>query len=243
MTEPVREPDDPLATARQLGESLAALIGNTDWQIDEVPDAQPPEALPVDDDPPAVIPFARPVDPPLAEAVNETAVPPTPVQIIEALLFVGGPPLNAADAAEAIRGLGQEQFDEIIELLNRTYRIQRRPYTIVHEQAGHVLRVLPRFASIREKLFGGPREARLNQTALDVLALVAYRQPVTKSEIDSSRGLDSGGTLRQLVRLGLVVSTSRPGEQTTYETTARFLEVFHVADLDDLPRMGELQRI
>lgn len=233
------EPDAP-ATAQQLGESYAALVGTKDWQVDEAPDAAPevppPNTIPLPHHPTA----SRP---PLAEAVNEPTVPPTPVQIVEALLFVGGPPLTADHAAEAIRGLTVEQFDECIDMLNRVYRAQNRPYGVERGPTGHVLRVSPRYSGVREKLFGGPREARLTQHALDVLSLVAYRQPVGKSEIDAARGSDSATILRQLVRLGLIgVEPGESGEKL-YGTTTRFLEVFRLRDLADLPELGEPKRV
>jgi segregation and condensation protein B len=187
-----------------------------------------------------------PGSPPLAEPVNEPSVPPTPLQIVEALLFVGGSPLTAEHAADAVRGLSAEQFRECVDTLNRVYRAQNRPYAVVAERGGYVMRVDRRFATVREKLYGGPREARLTQQALDVLSLVAYRQPVGKAAIDSVRGSDSGGVLRQLVRLGLVApTTSGEGgsKEALYGTTPRFLEVFRLRGLDDLPELGEPERV
>jgi len=195
MSEPGTESDN-LANAQTLGESYAALLGASDWHVDEIPEAAPIEV------PPAGVSTTlshHPTSPPLAEPVNEPTVPPSPIQIVEALLFVGGPPLTADDAAEAIRGLSAEQLRGCIEVLNRVYRAQNRPYAVVHGPTGFVLRVDRRYGAIRERLYGGPREARLNQPALDVLSLVAYRQPVPKSEIDAARGADSGSMLRQLV--------------------------------------------
>jgi chromosome segregation and condensation protein ScpB len=239
MTDP--EPDD-LATARRLGESYAALVGAGDWQVDVVPEAVP-VADPPDDDPPVTAPPRHPTAPPLAEAVNEPTIPPTPIQIVEALLFVGGPPLTAEHAAEAIRGLTPDQFRECIDTLNRVYRSQNRPYAVVHGATGYVLRVGRKYAAVRERLFGGPREARLNQPALDVLSLVAYRQPVGKAEIDGARGADSGGVLRQLTRLGLVATETAEAGEVLYRTTGRFLEVFRLRDLEDLPVLGEPKRV
>jgi segregation and condensation protein B len=240
MSEPGTESDN-LANAQTLGESYAALLGASDWHVDEIPEAAPIE------EPPAGVSTTlshRPTSPPLAEPVNEPTVPPSPIQIVEALLFVGGPPLTADDAAEAIRGLSAEQLRGCIEVLNRVYRAQNRPYAVVHGPTGFVLRVDRRYAAIRERLYGGPREARLNQPALDVLSLVAYRQPVPKSEIDAARGADSGSVLRQLVRLGLVAITEvGDSNETAYETTPRFLEVFRLRDLDDLPELGEPKRV
>src|SRR5262249_58277280 len=122
--------------------------------------------------------------------------------------------------------LSSEQLRDCVETLNRVYRAQNRPYAIVHGPGGYVLRVKARYAAIRDKLYGGPREARLNQHALDVLSLVAYRQPVPKEEIDAVRGVDSGPTLRQLVRLGLVAVAWRGAggsEDRACGATARFL--------------------
>jgi len=241
MSEPGTESDN-LANAQQLGESYAALVGASDWHVDEIPEAAPIEEA--HSAPSGAPPQHALTSPPLAEPVNEPTVPPSPIQIVEALLFVGGPPLTAEDAADAIRGLGAEQFRGCIEVLNRVYRAQNRPYSVVHGPTGYVLRVSNRFTGIRERLYGGPREARLNQPALDALSLVAYRQPVPKSEIDAARGADSGTVLRQLVRLGLVaVTEAGDSNESAYETTPRFLEVFRLRDLDDLPELGEPKRV
>ena len=232
---------DPPATAQQLGESFAALVGGRAWQVDEVGDV--PEAIPVAEPVEEPTPPRPPALVPLAEAANDPAIPPTPLQIIEALLFVGGPPLKPEHAADAIRGLTSDQFRDCVDALNRLYRAQNRPYSVVHGPTGYVLRVSSKYAGVKEKLYGGPREARLNQPALDVVALVAYRQPVTKAEIDSARGADSGGVLRQLVRLGLVAASKADGGEAVYSTTDRFLEVFRLKDLDDLPQLGEPTRV
>ncbi len=233
-----KEPE-PLATAQQLGESFAAIIGASEWQVDE--DSSEPGTLATgeteSETPDANVP-GSPKPPPMAEPVNETNVPPSPVQIIEALLFVGGPPLNAEQAAEAIRGLTPEQFQESIGVLNRVYRSQNRPYSVEEGPPGYLLRVSRRYAGVREKLYGGPREARLTQPALDVLSLVAYRQPVDKADIDGARGQDSTPILRQLVRLGLISLSD-----SLYSTTTRFLEIFRLRDLDDLPHLGEVKKI
>jgi segregation and condensation protein B len=167
-------------------------------------------------------------------------------RIIEALLFIGGPPLTALRAGEAIRGLTPPQFIQAIDALNKDYRRQGRPYTIRTQDQGYVLALRPRFRSLAEKLYGGPREARLSPQAIDVLALVAYRQPATREEVDSLRGLDSGALLRQLVRRGLIAVVQR-GEsgqrEVSYGTTGRFLELFGLSSLEDLPQTQDLQML
>jgi segregation and condensation protein B len=185
------------------------------------------------------------VEPSRAENA-ETPPPPPPHRIIEALLFVGGEPLTAKRVCGIVRGLTMEQFDEAITQLNADYRRQGRPYGIQSQGHGWVLTLRPRFRSVVAKLYGGTREARLSQVAIDVLALVAYQQPVTKSEIDNGRGFESGALLRQLVRRGLIQVTRRAeagAREIAYGTTHRFLEMFGLQSLDDLPRTHDLQQL
>ena len=178
--------------------------------------------------------------------VPTTSTPPPMNRIVEALLFVGGAPLTAARACEAIRGLAEEQFLEAIDGLNWEYRREGRPYSIQTRNGGYVLVLRPRFREVVERLQGGTREARLSSAAIDVLALVAYRQPATKREIDGLRGAESGALLRQLVRRGLITVVQRGDAQqreVSYGTTPRFLELFQLRSLDDLPQTQDLQRL
>jgi segregation and condensation protein B len=166
--------------------------------------------------------------------------------VVEALLFVGGAPLTAARACETIRGLTEAQFTEAIDALNAAYRGQGRPYLIQAQAQGYVLALRPRHKPVLERLYGGQRAARLSPAVIDVLSLVAYRQPATKQEIDTLRGHDCGGMLRQLVRRGLVAVVHRPDadrREVTYGTTARFLELFKLRSLDDLPQTQDLQKL
>jgi segregation and condensation protein B len=175
----------------------------------------------------------------------DEGAPPPLVRIVEALLFVGGAPLSVPRACEAVRGLTPEGFAEAVAALNRDYRLEGRPYRIQPREGGYEMALRPAFREVRDRLLGGQREARLSPQALDALALVAYRQPVTRQEMDSLRGADSQALLRQLVRLGLVaVQRGDAGQKdVTYGTTARFLRLFGLRGLDDLPRTQELQRL
>jgi segregation and condensation protein B len=176
----------------------------------------------------------------------EPQTPPPALRIIEALLFVGGAPLTARRAREILRGLSEDQFNEVIAQLNADYRRQGRPYAIQPQGAGHVLTLRPRHRHVIDKLYGGVREARLSQAAIDVLSLVAYRQPVTKPDVDTFRGADSGALLRQLVRRGLIQIVPIPGgkpKEVAYTTTLRFLDMFGLQSLDDLPKTDDLQQM
>jgi segregation and condensation protein B len=207
---------------------------------------EPPDPVPTKPDAAAELGSAY-----AAALLGETPLPtdtapPSPVRIIEALLFIGGAPLTALRAGDVIRGLTPEQFGQAIDELTTTYRRQGRPYAVQPRGPGFVLALRPRYQNVVEKLHGGVREARLSTAAVDVLALVAYRQPVTKAEIDSLRGAESGALLRQLVRRGLIQVAYR-GEashkEVSYGTTARFLELFGLQNLDDLPRTRDLQQL
>lgn len=175
----------------------------------------------------------------------ESRSPPPLVRIVEAMLFIGGIPLSVPRACETVRGLTAEQLRETVALLNHDYRLEGRPYRIQVRDEGYEMVLRPAFRSVRDRLFGTQREARLSQPALDTLALVAYRQPVTRSEVDSLRGADTLVQLRQLVRLGLLVvqRAEAPGQDVTYSTTTRFLRMFGLRSLDDLPRSQDLQKL
>jgi segregation and condensation protein B len=169
----------------------------------------------------------------------EPDVPPPPLRIVEALLFAGGQPLVLERAASVIRGLSADDVRGLVDELNRIYRRQNRPYTIQSTERGYVLTLRPRHQGVVERLAGGPREARLSKAAVEVLSLIAFRQPATRADIDGKRGADSGAIIRQLVRLGLVAALPGPA----YGTTPRFLELFGLQSLDDLPQTLDLQQI
>jgi segregation and condensation protein B len=158
--------------------------------------------------------------------------------------------LTVERACEVLRGVTAGQVTQAIDSLNRSYRQQNRPYLIQSRDRGYVLVLRPRFRAVSERLYGSTREARLSPAAVDVLSLVAYRQPATKQEIDSLRGAESGALLRQLVRRGLLAVVQR-GElgpegshrEVAYGTTPRFLKLFGLRSLDDLPQTQDLQRL
>jgi len=179
-----------------------------------------------------------------APTLDETAPPPLP-RIVEALLFVGGAPLSVTRACEAVRGLTPGGLVEAVAALNRAYRQQNRPYRIQLRERGYEMVLRPAFRAVRDRLLGPGQQVRLSQPALDTLALVAYRQPVTRQEVDALRGADSLALLRQLVRVGLVAVQRGDSSQkeACYGTTTRFLREMGLRNLDDLPRIQDLQRL
>ena len=162
--------------------------------------------------------------------------------IIEAVLFVGGLPVAGTHLDELFQGVEREQVVRAVAQLNQRYHRQRRPYEI--RRVGQVYQIVlrPNFASVVRRLYGHTRQVRLSQAAIEVLSLVAYKQPVSPQEIDALRGIDSASILRQLRRRNLI-QTVEGGESSDqsvrYQTTRRFLEFFHLTSLDDLPRVQE----
>lgn len=168
----------------------------------------------------------------------------TSQQVIEACLFVGGTGLTARKLASILKGDHTAEFvEETIDELNRQYATERRPYEIRLGEGGYLLTLREDYERIRFKAFGlGPKEVRLSQEALEVLALIAYQQPITQEEIETLGKPNSGGVLRQLLRRDLVAVERPPDEPKTvrYATTGRFLSLFGIGDLDELPRPEEI---
>jgi len=163
-----------------------------------------------------------------------------PVRIIEAALFVGGTPLTAIRLCRVLGvDLPVEEIVRIIERLNERYEAERRPYEIQPGEGGYRLRLKPDFQAVQRQTFGfGPRDVRLSQEVLEVLAFVAYRQPVTKEDFRDSSRPAVEPVLRQLVRRRLIkIDRDEDSPKTVqYRTTERFLEVFGLQSLNELPR-------
>lgn len=168
-----------------------------------------------------------------------------PTSILEALLFVGDPgnePLTAPKAAELMRGVSSDEVSGLVEELNRRYHERGCPYHIVSEGAGYRMALRPEMAAVRNRFHGRVREARLSQAAIDVLAIVAYRQPITADEVNQLRGRPCNHVLAQLVhrRLLCVERDSSSPRLARYRTTDRFLNVFGLESLNDLPRSDDV---
>ncbi|MBI1345315.1 hypothetical protein GC163_03415 [bacterium] len=165
-------------------------------------------------------------------------------QVVEACLFVGGPPLTAAKLTTVLRGsYTAEDVVTLIDRINQRYTAQLRPYEIRLGDGGYRLALLDEHERIRHKVYGlGPKEVRLSQDALEVLALVAYHQPVNEAQLDGLGRPQCGATLRLLLRRDLIAverSEAHP-KDVKYVTTERFLSLFGLGSLRDLPRPDDL---
>ena len=169
----------------------------------------------------------------------------TPQSIIEAMLFVGsvdGSLPSSERIATIIHGVEPEEVDKIVEELNREYTAAGCPFEISGTGAGYRLSLRDEFGRMHDKFLGPVRRARLSQAAIEVLALVAYSQPLTTEQVTKFRGKPSGQVLAQLVRRQLL-RIERPDDKAKnklYCTTQRFLDLFGLENLDQLPQSREL---
>lgn len=165
----------------------------------------------------------------------------SPRTIVEAMLFVGHPenqPLTSRQVASMMRGVSPREIDQAIEELNWTYQSQGAPYHIVSVDKGYVMQLREEFGPLRDRFFGRVKAAKLSQPALDVLAIVAYNQGLTREQVGKLRGAKCAALLRQLVRRGLL-RIERPegaSRTLTYFTTDRFLDLVGIQSIDELPQ-------
>jgi segregation and condensation protein B len=160
---------------------------------------------------------------------------------VEAALFVGKGPLDPADLARALPPTRPEEFERILAALGDRYRQERRPYHLTRSAEGYRLRLLPEFAEpLKAARMGEHRGVRLNRPAIETLSVVAYRQPIDRGAIEDLVGYDPSATLRQLVRRQLLATRRDPDGQTRYSTTPRFLALFSLGGLEELPTLADL---
>lgn len=164
-------------------------------------------------------------------------------QIVEALLFASDAPLTAGDLARADEALDEEAVEAAIQELRLEYERSQRAVQIFEIAGGYQLLTRPEFAPYLERFGTVAQSGRLSPAALEVLAIIAYRQPIGRAEIEEIRGVGSSGVLRTLQDRGLIDAVGRGeglGRPLLYGTTDRFLEHFGFRSLEDLPRPDEL---
>jgi segregation and condensation protein B len=183
------------------------------------------------------------------------------ISIVEALLFSSNGALSAKAMAEAVRTVAANsdeeemrelakvtpaKIEEAIELLIETYRDQKRAFTLTERASGWRICALPEYADWSRALFPVSKPSRLSPPALETLAIIAYRQPVTKASMEAVRGVSVDGVLQTLMDRNLVKISGRsdlPGRPLLYETTDLFLEHFGVRSVEDLPNSAELRQV
>src|SRR5215212_10122295 len=180
-------------------------------------------------------------------------------QVIEALLFAAQKPLTTRELLAAIKGAGGEddlapnefakateaQVAAALEQLKIEYVQQARAFQLAEKSEGWQLVSDPSYAPWVRQLFPAVKPARLTPPSLETLAIIAYRQPITRADIEAVRGVAVDGVLQSLMERGLVKIAGRaevPGRPLLYETTQFFLGHFGLRNLDELPNAEELRK-
>jgi len=182
----------------------------------------------------------------------------TLTKVVEALLFSAQKPLSIRELATAIKSadaadeLSPNQFACVseaevagaLEQLKVEYIEQERAFQLNEKAEGWQLATDPKYARWVRQLFPAPKPARLSAPALETLAIIAYRQPITRADVEAVRGVNIDGVLQTLMERGLVKIAGRaeiPGRPLLYETTQFFLDHFGLRTLDELPNVEELR--
>ena len=166
-----------------------------------------------------------------------------PTQVVEAVLFASEAPLKAEEIARADDALNEDLVEESIQELNAVYSESERAFEIRELGEGYQLLTRADFAPYLERFDTIPRPSRLSGPALETLAIIAYRQPIGRIEMEYIRGVSSSAVIRTLQDRALIEIVARGeglGRPLLYGTTQRFLEHFGFRSLEDLPRPEEL---
>ena len=165
-------------------------------------------------------------------------------RVVEALLFSSPSVLGVKTIAEVLGNFRVDQVRIVIDVLNGEYEQSSRSFRIQRIGDGYQMRTLPMFKTWVQKT-SPLKTARLSQAALETMAVVAYRQPVTRADIDHLRGVDSSGSLRNLLdkRLVRILGKDKtPGRPMLYGTSRDFLSLFNLSDLREMPTPEDLQQ-
>ena len=165
--------------------------------------------------------------------------------IVESLLFVADGPQPVQRFVELLDGVDKETILAVLRELQAECQAPERGVRLVEVAGGYQLRTAKANADWVKKFLGG-RPARMGRATLETLAIIAYRQPITKAEIEAIRGVDVDGVIATLLERSLIRAVARkdvPGRPFLYGTTLEFLQLFNLKDLSHLPTLKEMDEI
>lgn len=163
---------------------------------------------------------------------------------VEAALLASDRPLPAAKVAQ-ILGCNAKAVQQAVEALNEHYEQSQRSFRIENVAGGFQMLTLPRFGAVASQLQRTRSHGRLSASALETLAIIAYKQPILRAELEAIRGVACGEVLRNLMERHLVKIVGRAeeiGRPMLYGTTKGFLEAFGLSSLKDLPTMEQFRQ-
>jgi len=166
--------------------------------------------------------------------------------IIEALIFASDAPLPLRKIKEIVADFTESEIKKRIKAINERHEEIQSPLHIVEVAGGYQMVTRPDYWEWIRKLYISRTKSRLTQRALETLAIIAYNQPVTKTEVESIRGVNVDAVIRTLIERKLITVTGRekaPGSPLLYGTTKFFLEYFGLKDITDLPKLREIDEL
>ena len=170
----------------------------------------------------------------------------TGLSVVEALILASPEPIAARKIADVFDDLSPSKVAEAVTLLNNRYMESGSSYRIRELAGGYQFYIVPEFAGYVDELFTRRRKMRITRAALETLAIIAYRQPVTKTGVEHIRGVASDGVLHNLLEKKLITIKGRAngvGRPLLYGTTDEFLKFFGLNQLQDLPKMSEIEEL
>lgn len=182
---------------------------------------------------------------PQVEVDDDASCPISPRSILEAILFVGGPKevkLNSRKIAAVMRDVSPKEITGLVKELNNDYEKEQRAYRIVTEKGAIRMELHPDMVPVQNHILGRNRATKLTQQAIDVLAIVAYNQPIGREQVDKIRSRTSGSILNQMVKRNLLQTTQSETSPKIklYQTTDRFLDLFGLDAVEDLPQTHDV---
>lgn len=166
--------------------------------------------------------------------------------IVEAILFSSDAPVPVEKIRSIIDNAGTQQIEESIQLLNGEYGVGGRSFHIVEVAGGYQFATYPQYAAWIKKLFRGKRLPRLSPASLETVAIIAFKGPIIRAEIEAIRGVNTEGVLKTLLERNLITVMGRqhsPGRPLLYGVTQDFLIYFGINSISDLPQPKELEEL
>ncbi len=165
-------------------------------------------------------------------------------RIVEALIFASDSPVTENRVKNIVEELGISQIQKIVEELNAEYEERQNAFQITQIGGGYQFVTRAQFSKYIKKYYKGRSRSRLSRAGLEALAIIAFKQPISRPEIDAIRGVNSDGVVRTLLERNLIYISGRSeniGRPLLYSTSSEFLQYFGINDVSELPKPKEIE--
>lgn len=167
-------------------------------------------------------------------------------KIVEALIFASDSPVTENRIKSVIEELNNVQIQDIVDELNEEYKKSQRSFEITRLGGGFQFVTRSEFAGFIKQFYKGRSKSKLSRASLETLAIIAFKQPISRPEVDSIRGVNSDGVVKNLLERNLIQIAGRSdkiGRALLYGTTQEFLQYFGVNEISELPKPKEIEEL